>query len=404
MKFTVALFLLIFTAANATEWTQWRGPARDGTIPETHWPETLTKANLKKVWSEKIAEGYSSPLVSETLVFTVETQDKEREVVRAFDRGTGKQVWEKDWEGSMKVPFFAAKNGSWVRCTPAYDGEFLYAGGMRDVLVCLKASDGSEKWRVDFVEREGTAVPGFGFVSSPLVDGNALFVQAGSAILRLDKATGEKKWEALKDDRAMYGSAFSSPVIATIQGKRQLVVQTREMLAGLDLESGEVLWKHVVKAFRGMNILTPTVIGNRIFTSTYGGGTSLFEIDEDMAISKIWVNKVDGYMSSPVVIDGHIYLHARDKKFHCFRASDGEQLWTSDSKYGEYWSMVANGNRILALDETGRLILIHASPAGFDKKSHVKVTDNPAWAHVAVCGSEIYVRDLKGITKINWAD
>jgi outer membrane protein assembly factor BamB len=404
MKLLSAIILICAATSNASEWTQWRGPSRDGKIPETSWPATLSQDNLKKVWTNKIAEGYSSPIISETLVFTVETKAKKSEVVRAFDRKTGEQVWESDWEGSMKVPFFAAKNGSWVRCTPAFDGAHLYVGGMKDVLVCLDAAVGKEKWRVDFVESEGTPVPGFGFVSSPLIDGDALYVQAGSAIKRLNKSTGETKWSSLKDDRAMYGSAFSSPVIATIQGKRQLVVQARELLAGLDLENGDVLWQYKVKAFRGMNILTPTVIGNRIFTSTYGGGTSMFEIDADMAVSKIWVHKIDGYMSSPVVIDGHIYLHARDQKFHCFKAESGEHLWESKSKYGEYWSIVANGIRMLALDESGRLILIEANPVKFDKKSHVKITGKPAWAHVGVCDREIFVRDLEGITKFEWVD
>ena len=74
----------------------------------------------------------------------------------------------------------------------------------------------------------------------------------------------------MKDDRAMSGSAFSSPVTAEVGGKNQLLIQAREELAGLDLESGKVIWRYKVKAFRGMNILTPTVIGDTIFTSSVG--------------------------------------------------------------------------------------------------------------------------------------
>jgi outer membrane protein assembly factor BamB len=55
----------------------------------------------------------------------------------------------------------------------------------------------------------------------------------------------------------MSEGAFSSPVMATIQGRRQLVVQSREVLAGLDLETGAQLWSTPVASFRGMNILTP---------------------------------------------------------------------------------------------------------------------------------------------------
>jgi len=391
-------------AAAPGTWPQWRGPARDGFVAGiSAWPENLDA--VAPVWSNPIAEGYSGPVVSETRVFTVETKDKQHEIVRAFDRENGKQVWEHQWEGSMKVPFFAAKNGSWARCTPTLDGDNLYVGGMRDVLVCLSAATGEEKWRVDFVAREGTSVPGFGFVSSPLVDGDALYVQAGAAVMRLKKDTGAKVWESLKDDRAMYGSAFSSPVIATLKGKRQLVTQTRSDLAGLDLETGAVLWKYGIKAFRGMNILTPVIAGDRIFTASYGGGAFLFTIDADkdaLQASKSWVSKVEGYMSSPVLIDAHLYLHARDQKIHCFRLEDGEEVWTSDEKFGEYWSMVANGNRILALDERGELLLLDANPAKFSVLARKKITESPTWAHLAVAGNDLFIRDLKGITRLSW--
>ncbi|MGB0143984.1 MAG: pyrrolo-quinoline quinone, partial [Akkermansiaceae bacterium] len=65
-------------------------------------------------------------------VFTVETKSKQDEIVRAFSRKDGKQLWEASWPGSMRVPFYAAKNGSWVRSTPATDGKSLFVGGMRD--------------------------------------------------------------------------------------------------------------------------------------------------------------------------------------------------------------------------------------------------------------------------------
>ena len=67
----------------------------------------------------------------------------------------------------------------------------------------------------------------------------------------------------------MSGGAFSSPIVATLEGQKQLVVQTRQELAGVDMASGKVLWKQAVPAFRGMNILTPTVVDNKVFTSSY---------------------------------------------------------------------------------------------------------------------------------------
>ncbi|MCZ7641170.1 MAG: PQQ-like beta-propeller repeat protein [Verrucomicrobia bacterium] len=87
---------------------------------------------------------------------------------------------------------------------------------MRDVLVALEAATGRERWRVDFVKLLQTPLPAFGFVCSPLVDGEGLYVQAGASVVRLDAATGRLVWRALEDDGGMWGSAFSSPVIVEL--------------------------------------------------------------------------------------------------------------------------------------------------------------------------------------------
>ncbi|MEM7602736.1 MAG: PQQ-binding-like beta-propeller repeat protein, partial [Verrucomicrobiota bacterium] len=230
---------LIFTAVVTSlslpalaDWNQWRGPDRTGEVSDDFvWPVKLSGDHLTLLWEAQLAEGYSSPITEDDKVFTVATRNKEREVVRAFNLVTGDQAWEHEWEGAMKVPFFAAKNGSWVRSTPIVSERAIYVGGMRDVLVKMNTQTGEEIWRIDFTEREETEVPSFGQVCSPLLDGNDLYVQAGLAVAKLDAETGETIWTSLEDKRAMFGSAFSSPVIATLAGKRQLVVQARLALA-----------------------------------------------------------------------------------------------------------------------------------------------------------------------------
>ncbi len=388
-------------------WPQWRGPDRTSTVAGD-WPDALGEAQLKQVWQVDLAEGYSSPIVSAHRVFTFETRDKTDEVVRAFDRATGEPLWRYSWAGSMKVPFFAAKNGSWVRSTPVYDPstDRLYVGGMREVLVCLQGATGDEVWRVDFVKAFGTPVPDFGFVCSPLIDGDWLYVQAGGAICKVDKHTGAVVWRSQGDGGGMFGSAFSSPVIATLAGQRQLVVQTRTTLMGVDLETGAQLWAKPVRAFRGMNILTPLVAGDRVFTAAYGGSAVCFEVTrqgEGYRVEAVWNRSLQGYMSSPLLIDGHIYLHGRNKRVQCLRLADGKTTWTSKAKFGEYWSMVTNGRKVLALDQTGELVLFRADAGAFELIDRRKVSRQPAWAHVALCGDELFVRDLKGLTAFRWS-
>ncbi len=386
------------------EWTQWRGPNRDGQVAGAEWPGKL-EGSLKEMWSVDLGPSYSGPIVRGDLVFTTETVDEKFERVTAFNRyNAGEKVWEYQWEGAMKVPFFARANGSWIRATPALDEDTIYVAGIRDVLVALDLKTGEPKWKLDFVEKLESPLPSFGFVSSPLIDGDDLYVQAGGSVVKLNKKNGEIIWRSMSDGGGMFGSAFSSPVIEVVDGKRQLVVQTRQAMVGISMEDGEVLWSQDVPAFRGMNIVTPTKIGNDFFTSSYGGRSFLYKIDkteDGFTVSEKWNNKAQGYMSTPVVIDGHIYLHLRNRRFTCIDAATGEEKWRT-KPFGQYWSLLAQGNLILALDERGELLLIDANPEEFKILDRMTISEDPTWAHVAYDKGQLFVRALNGLTVYKW--
>lgn len=138
------------SADSPSVWPQWRGPSRDGKVEGAAWPERLQGKTLQLLWRVELGPSYSGPIVAPDRVFVTETRDKTEEVVRALDRKSGKELWQVHWKGAVTVPAYARSNGEWIRSTPAYDGEAVYVGGMRDVLVCLEAKDGQERWRVDF--------------------------------------------------------------------------------------------------------------------------------------------------------------------------------------------------------------------------------------------------------------
>jgi len=385
-------------------WSQWRGPARDGFVANANWPDGLAPDRLEKRWRTDLGPSYSGPVIAGTAVIVTETRDEKTEHVRALDRATGRELWHAQWDGGMSVPFFAASNGSWIRATPCVDEGRVFIAGMRDLLVCLDVATGKDVWRVDFMEAFKSPLPAFGFVSSPLVIGDHVFVQAGSGFVKLEKATGKVVWRVLEDDGGMNGSAFSSPYSVVLGGVPQILVQARDALAGVDPEKGTVLWKTAVEAFRGMNIVTPTVHGGHVFTTSYGGGSFLFAVDPTAAeepVSQVWRNKVQGYMSSPIVIGDHAYVHLRNQRFACLNLTTGKEDWIT-KPFGKYWSMVAAGDRILALDETGVLRLIRATPEAFELIGEAPVAEEESWAHLAVEGGEIYVRDLEGITAYGW--
>jgi len=388
-------------------WPQWRGPQRDGQVPATPaWPSSLGEEFLQSGWRVELSPGYSGPIVTGDLVITTETENKTTEIVRALRTETGEEVWRASWDGALSVPFFAKSNGDWIRSTPATDGTFLFVAGMRDVLVCLEVATGKEVWRVDFVQEHQSEVPTFGFVCSPLIDGDHLYVQAGGGTAKLDKRTGKVLWRGFQDGGGMSGSAFSSPIIATLAGQRQLVVQSREKLAGLDPATGQTLWETAVPSFRGMNILTPVAFQDGIFTSTYGGRTQWLKISgpqNALTATEAWSQNEQGYMSTPVIIGTHAYHHLRSQRLSCFDLTTGEEKWTSSENFGKYLSLVAQNEQLLALDQRGLLYLIAASPTQLSILSERRVSEEETWAHLAVAGPHLYIRDLKGLTQWRWS-
>ena len=123
--------------------------------------------------------------------------------------------------------------------------------------------------------------------------------------------------------------------------------------------------------------------------------------NESFTTGESWTNRAQGYMSSPVLIGNHVYLHLRNQRFTCIGLENGDTKWTS-KPFGKYCSLIANKNQILALDERGDLLHINATPEKFDLVESRKISDEPSWAHLAVSGNQIFVRELKALTCYSW--
>jgi outer membrane protein assembly factor BamB len=154
-----------------------------------------------------------------------------------------------------------------------------------------------------------------------------------------------------------------------------------------------------------MNILTPVVHKDTVFTSAYGGKTIGFkvaQVDGKFTVTEAWKNKSQGYMSTPVVIGGVAYEHLKSQRVMAIEIETGRELWTSDQSFGKYWSLVAQGDRILALDQRGILFLLKAGTDKFEQLAQRKLTDAETWAHLAVAGDELFVRELNGLAAYRW--
>jgi outer membrane protein assembly factor BamB len=108
-------------------------------------------------------------------------------------------------------------------------------------------------------------------------------------------------------------------------------------------------------------------------------------------------------MSSPVIIDGHAYLHLGNGRLDCIDLATGESRWRSPKSLGKYWSMVRNGDRILALSDDGMLYVLRANPERFELLDSASVAEE-SWAYVGVSGDRIFVRELDAIAAYRWSE
>ncbi|WP_020475387.1 PQQ-binding-like beta-propeller repeat protein [Zavarzinella formosa] len=400
----LALSGSVSRGAEPATWPQWRGPNRDCASSGAAFPDKLD--GLKQAWRVELGPGYSGPVVLADRVIVTETVDEKFEVVRALDRATGKELWTARWEGGQSVIDLGKPRGEWIRATPASDGKSVYVAGMRDLLVCLDASDGKERWRVDFVKEFNSALPMFGMVSSPQIDGDAVYTLAATGVVRVNAKTGKVEWRTLTDGPKEEGGATSSVLVTNVAGRKMVVALNRKTLALLDPETGKILWKQATPAYRNTTTLTPVILGeSALFISMIAGRSMRFDVSIDgdkVAAKRTWDVSQVSYMSTPVRVGDYLYAHLETRRFACLDLKTGRAKWTSDQSFGEYWSMVVRGDRILALDQKGTLYLVRATPEKFDLIDQRKISDADTWAHLAVCGDEVFVRDLKGIVVYHW--
>ncbi len=102
-----------------------------------------------------------------------------------------------------------------------------------------------------------------------------------------------------------------------------------------------------------------------------------------------WDTPLDRSYSGPVVVGNHVF-------------ATGAERWRS-RPYGKYWSMITNGQQILALDEQGKLLLINAKPEAFDLIDERVVSQNECWAHLAMVDQQIFIRHLSGMSVFRWS-
>ncbi|MDE0102522.1 MAG: PQQ-binding-like beta-propeller repeat protein [Bryobacterales bacterium] len=389
-----AVAALLVAEVRAQDWPQFRGPERDGIVPGVETVEAFPRGGPDLLWERSVGSGFSAPVVTGEQVLLFHRRGA-REIVEALRASDGEQLWETGYQTTYKDDF-GFENGP--RATPVVNEGRVYTFGAAGTLTCFALDSGESLWSVDTHRKYRVRKGFFGAASTPVVIGQRVIANVGgpdgAGVVAFDASSGTEVWRATDHD-----ASYSSPIVAHIDGRPAAVFFTREGLAVLATETGDLLyeqrWRSRSRA--SVNAATPIALGNVVFlTASYGTGAIAMRLAGGQ-VEELWSGEgvLDMHYSSPVRSGGTIFgFHGRQEYGQQFRAADlisGEVLWSSNRLPAG--SVTRVGDRLLLLLETGELLLADASRETFEVAARAQILAGETRAFPAFAGGKMYARD-----------
>jgi outer membrane protein assembly factor BamB len=381
------------------DWPQWRGPRRDGVA---HFPDLLTtwpRSGPTLLWHNAGGEGFSSFAVAGGRACSLLRQEGQ-EVVVCWQAQGGKELWRFAYDGPAQGDYPGP------RSTPTIDGDRVYTVGAAGLFHCLDLADGKEIWKKDL--RADFNAPGgqWGHAFSPLVEGDLVITAPGgpgAALVAFDKKTGSLAWKAL-DELAGY----SSPILFTAGGVRQVVAFNGNSVVGVSPADGTMHWRHPWDTNFHVNAATPITFhaknGDKVLdyvfiSSGYGRGCALLKIEGEggrfRARPVYEGNQLCSHFASPVRYRDHVYGF-NESTLVCLDLRTGEVLWKK-SGYNK-GTLLRVDRYLLVLGERGNLALLEASPQEPEPLAVAQpLKSNRCWTMPVLADGRLFLRDEKQV-------
>ncbi len=383
---------------------QFLGPDRNARLPG---PKLLTdwkKNPPKKVWRQPIGAGWSAFAAHSGRAVTLEQRGDDEWII-CYDVPTGKTVW------SHSVPgrHFEVMGGVGPRSTPTIDDGRVYTLGANGHLHCLDLFSGEVIWEKQLLEIVGVK-PGedqnsilWGRSNSPLVYFDMVIVPGGGSangpkhsLVAFDKMTGDVRWKG-GDSQASY----SSPSVAKLLGKEQILIVNEASVAGHDPASGVELWNFTwfgSSTSSASVSQAQAVTDHQVFISKgYGGGMKLLEITYDEPANKWSVTEevknsaaMKTKFTNAAILGDYAYALS-DSILECIDWRTGESQWKR-GRYGQ-GQLLAVGDVLLIQCESGEVALVEASPEKYSELTRFQAIEGITWNNPCVYGKLLLVRN-----------
>jgi hypothetical protein len=399
----LALVLSLTAPVAAGDWAGFRGPRASGLSDERGLP--LTWSDTENVaWKAKLpGPGASSPIVWGDRVFVTSYSgyggSRQGDLARlkrhlvCVDRHRGSVLWTTEVPARLPELEWAmpiAQHG-YATSTPVTDGERVYVYFGKSGVLAYDLS-GKEKWRADV----GDLLNEFGSGASPVIVGNLLIVNAtveGSRMVALDRTTGKPVWRV-----RLNGDTWTTPILVDIPGgKPELVLATRHRLYAYDPENGQELWRC---EWTGADYPSPSPVARdgiiyamgsssrgRVVLALRAGGRG------DVGQSHVvWKANVGASYCSPLLVGPHLYFFSGQA--HCLRADTGAIVYQERlAGLGqEYSSPVAADGKIYLFTRRGDGYVLGTGPKLEVLARNTLTTDGGFVASPAIQGGQLFIR------------
>ncbi len=383
-----------FLEAAPDDWPWWRGPALDGKSRDrqtaTQWSGT---ENV--FWKYAVpGRGHSSPILCGRYIFLTSADEQTKtQHVLAIDRKTGKQLWD-----------YTAHRGGFLRkysknthasATPACDGKALYSVFINNdgLHVTATSLEGKLLWQ----KEAGKFRSEHGYGSSPVLYGSLVIVNGESLkdsfLAALDRTTGKEVWKIDRKTTGRHGN-YSTPIVALLAGKSQLIQTGMHEVTSYDPETGEKIWSCAGPAEVTAN--TVACSDKLVFASGGFPEKELLAIRADGKgdVTKTHVEwrtrKGVAYVPSPLYHDDYLYVVSDDGMATCFETASGKQIWQERLSGAFSSSPILVGSLVYVTNEAGLTFVLKTGPK-FEIVAKNDLGDS-VLATPAACGDRLYLR------------
>lgn len=421
----LALAVGLGSAAAAEDWPQFRGPRQDGTALAAGVAKAWPASGPVELWRRGLGAGFSSITAAGDRLFTLAAEG-DVEVAVALSAADGKTLWRVELGKPFRLEF-----GDGPRSTPTVHGDRVYVVSSASRLMALDAATGARVWERDLTAYD--PVPRYGYAMSPVVVDGLVIVEVGTkdlvdravaeaaakagptptpapdatpdpaaaaarprpigAVAAFDAATGELRWRGGFAGPASY----ASPVIAELDGVRQLVYSRGTRVAGLGLD-GTLLWEHETAPRSAIAI--PVILpGDVVFVSTSDDsfGSLALRVKREAGgawkVEPLWSERLmRNHFNASVRVGDHLYGFDNGT-FRCLDAATGARRWAARG-FGK-GSLIAAGDLLFVLGDEGTLALVRATPESYQELGRVRALsgNSRAWTAPSLAGTRLYVRD-----------